>query len=62
MIWSAYHNTFIQHTYNTKFIQEIHTNRQHNTEIEKLSGKEKLALIEEIKGDTYIQIGLVFSL
>ena len=59
---SAYQNTFIQHSYNTKFIQHVYTTRQYNTQIGKLSGKEKLAFIVMIKGGTYIQIGLGFSL
>ena len=59
---SAYHNMFIQHTCNTKFMQHVYTARQTNTQIVKLSGKEKLAFIEVIKGGTYIRIGLGFSL
>ena len=49
---SAYHNTFIQHAYNTP-IQ--HTNR-------KIKRKRKLDFVEVIKGGTYIRIGLTFIL
>ena len=59
---SAYQNTFIHHTYNTKFIQRVYTTRQYNTQIENFSGKEKLAFIEVIKGGTYISIWLEFIL
>ena len=61
MLQSAYQNTVIQHTYNTKFIEHVYTPLQYNTQIEKLCGK-KLAFIEVVKGDTYIQIGLGFGL
>ena len=53
---------FMKHKNNTKFIQHAYTTRQYNTQIGKLSGKEKLALIKVIKGGTYIRIGLGFSL
>ena len=63
VLQSAYQNTFIPHAYNINFIQHIYTTRQYNTQIRKLGGEEKLALIEVIKGDTYIWIGedLVFN-
>ena len=56
------HSAFLEHVYTTFMQHETHTTRLCNTQIETLSRKEKLAFIEVVKGGTYIQIELGFSL
>ena len=48
-----------EHVYTT-LIQHVYTTHQHNTQIWKLSGREKLAFIEVIKRrHTYLDIGRI---
>ena len=55
-----------ENSYTPHMQHGIHTTRLYNKSVQhpnrKISGKEKLDLIEVIKGGTYIRIGLGFNL